>query len=427
MYHRRAIRSLFISAITALIALPATAGGFQVNLQGVQQAGMAHTGAGLAIDASAQLFNPGGLPLARGGIVAGFMPIFGHIAYIEPAPGTYTASNTPTMATPFAAYGAARFRLGPDHRIAAGLAVYTPFGSRVLYEDDWKGQFALREISLRAIYTQATLAYSYKDKIGIGASIVYANGSVTLRKAIPAQFSDGTYGEAQLSGAGSGWGFTAGVYYKPNTKWSFGLNHRSKIAFQANDGQATFSTPASLDQYFPDTRFSAALPLPSTTTLGIAYHYKTSDDVICADINYVGWSAYTSLAFDFEDNTEKLADTDSPRNYHNAFIFRLGWQTRLSDLFLVRAGAYYDMTPVPDGYLTPETPDANKLGLSAGASFDLGQFRADAAFTWIEGTKRTDINQELNFGGTYKARAFIPCIGLAWLFADNKQKAKTTE
>lgn len=419
------MKTATIAALFMFAALGLRAGGFQVNLQGVPQAGMAHTGAGLAIDASAQLFNPGGLAMARSSVVAGFLPIFGRVSYLEPAPGTYSTVNQPTMATPFAAYGAGRFRLGPDHRLAIGLAVYTPFGSRLLYDDDWKGQFALREISVRAIYKQLTVAYSFDDRFGIGASIIHANGNVSLRKAIPAQFADGSYGEARLSGAGSGLGFTVGGFAKVSDRFSIGLNYRSKVVFQADEGTAEFTVPDALTEYFPNTTFSSSLPLPSTTTLGLAYHYKTKDDVICIDANYVGWSAYKSLAFDFQDNTEKLLDSDSPRNYHNSLILRAGWQMRASELFLVRAGAYVDFTPVSDGYVTPETPDATKFGLSAGASFDLGAFRADAAFLWIEGQQRTGGSDELNLYGSYKARAFVPSIGLAWLFNDNRQQAET--
>jgi long-chain fatty acid transport protein len=419
------MKKVSIATWLALAALHLHAGGFQVNLQGVQQTGMGHTGAGLAIDASAQLFNPGGLALARGGVVAGFMPIFGRVSYLESAPGTYTASNEPTMSTPFAAYGAGRFRLGNDHRLAVGLAVYTPFGSRLLYDDDWKGQFALREISVKAIYKQLTVGYSYQDRYGIGASFIHANGNVSLRRAIPAQFADGSYGEVRLDGAGSGLGFTVGGFAKVSDRFSIGLNYRSKVVFQADAGQAEFTVPDALAESFPNTTFSASLPLPSTTTLGLAYHYKSPDDVVCVDVNYVGWSAYKSLAFDFTDNTDRLLDSDSPRNYTNSLILRAGWQMRASELLLLRAGAQLDLSPVPDGYLTPETPDATKFGLSAGASFDLGQFRADAAFLWIEGQRRTGGSDELQFYGSYKARAFIPSIGVAWLFNDNRQAVET--
>jgi long-chain fatty acid transport protein len=395
--------------------LPLHGGGFQVNLQGVSQVGMGHTGAGLAIDPSAQLFNPGGFAMAKGGVSLSFMPIFGRVSYTEPSPGTYQTSNEATMATPFSAYGGGCIKISEGHRLGFGLAAYTPFGSRIVYADDWKGQFALREISVKAIFTQATVSYAYKDIFGIGGSFVYATGDVSVRKALPVQFPDGTYGEAVLKGAAGGLGFTAGVYFKPHEKLSIGLNYRSKVTFEASSGQAEFTVPSDLSSFFPNTTFSSALPMPATTTLGLAYRYGGEDDVVCLDVNHVGWSAYQALAFDFAENTEKLEDSYSPRNYHNSMIYRVGWQGRMNEKLLLRAGFTVDMTPVPDGYLTPETPDAVKFGTSVGASYSLGPVRIDGAFMWVEGMKRTDINQETNFGGTFKARAFIPCIGVSWL------------
>ena len=392
------------------------AGGFQVNLQGVPNAGMGHIGAALAIDPSAQFFNPGALGMSRGGIMMGSTPIFARVSYLEPAPGTYSAQNEATLSTPFSAYGSYRFKIDSKNSLAFGLSAYTPFGSRVLYADDWKGQFAIREIALAAIFIQPTVALNLGKRVGIGFGPVFATGNVLVRRGIPAQFADGSYGEARLNGAGSGFGFNAGIYYQcAYEKFGFGLSYRSKVVFNAENGTAEFTVPAALQEFFPTTTFSSKLQLPSTLTLATSYKFQ-GENQVGIDISYVGWSAYQSLDFDFTDNTDRLADSKSPRNYTNAFIFRAGWQKPITDDFQIRAGAYFDMTPVPDGYTTPETPDANKLGLSAGASYETHRFRIDASILWVEGAKRSDINLETNFGGTYKARAIIPGIGLAYFF-----------
>jgi long-chain fatty acid transport protein len=191
------------------------AGGFQVNLQSVSQAAMGHTGAGLAFDASVAYFNPGGLAFAPTSVSAGFTPIFPRISYAAPSPDNYTANNVNTISTPFSLYGALKHRFNDDHAIAGGIAIYTPFGSRVVYPDDWKGQFALREISLKTIFIQPTIGYNYKDKFGIGGGFVYATGDVLLRRALPVQFTNGSYGEATLSAGGKGMGFNIGTMLRP--------------------------------------------------------------------------------------------------------------------------------------------------------------------------------------------------------------------
>lgn len=395
------------------------AGGFQVNLQGVAQSGMAHTGAGLAFDASVQFFNPGGLAFAPSSAVAGITPIFARITYLAPSPDTYTTTNEKTISPPFSAYGSYRYRVNDQHFLALGASVYTPFGSRVLYADDWKGQFALREIALKTIFIQPTLGYAFckdsKPLLGIGGGPVFATGDVLLRRAMPVQFTDGSYGEATLTAAGQGMGFNVGVMARPVEALTLGLSYRSKLSFKAQDGQATFVVPSALEAYFPSTTFTGAIALPATATVGGAYTFKDKH-TLAVDVNYVFWEVYDSLNFDFATNTDKLDDLKSGKHYQNSFIFRAGYQGELLENLFVRGGLIYDMTPVQAGYLTPETPDANKLVVTAGLGYQWKGLRLDACLLWVEGAERYDINLETNFGGTFKGRAFIPGIALGYCF-----------
>jgi len=80
-------------------------------------------------------------------------------------------------------------------------------------------------------------------------------------------------------------------------------------------------------------------------------------------------------------------------------------------------GAYFDQSPVKAGYLTPETPDENKIGITAGITLNLTKMiHIDGSLLYIEGMKRTDTNIETGFGGTYKSKAVVPGIGLEWMF-----------
>lgn len=414
----------FLGILAFLLNSTLFAGGFQVNLQGVAQTGMGHIGAGLAFDASVQYFNPGGLAFAPTSVSFGITPIFARIAYLAPEPSNYSTTNEKTVSPPLYGYGSFRYKINDDHAIALGASLYTPFGSRVLYADDWNGQFALREISLKTIFIQPTIGYRYKDIFGIGGGPIFATGNVALRRAMPVQFQDGHYGEANLSADGGGIGYNLGIMVKPVSDLTLGLSYRSAIAFEAKEGQANFDVPSALTSYFPSTTFQAALQLPATATFGSSYKIK-GKHTVGLDANYVFWSVYDSLNFDFADNTDKLADLKSGRHYHNAFIFRAGWQGEMKENLFLRAGLTYDMTPVPDGFLTPETPDANKLAISGGIGYKWKGLRADASFTWVEGASRYDINQETNFGGTFKGRAFIPGFGLTYVFDKQENKSKS--
>lgn len=410
------MRKITCSTLLFFASLYSFGGGFQVNLQGQKQTGMGHCGTGLRLDASSILFNPGAVCFAdsSSSIYAGANFIVPRTTYLELYPGMYTANTELHIGTPFTLYAA--FKLKKNKNIFVGGGIYTPFGSRNQWPDDWKGQFLIREIELKTIFIQPTISYRLNEKIGIGAGPVFATGGFALRKAIPVQDTFGFYGEGVLEGSAIGFGFNFGAYFQLNEKISFGLNYRSPVKVNVNSGSANFSVPASLAEYFPATTFSSQIKLPQVITVGSGISVG-SKLKLAVDINYVGWNSYDTLRIDFKDTTEKLQNIRSPRSYKNSFIFRAGMQYKAGKLITLRLGAYYDMSPAPDGYLTPETPDQDKIGITGGGTIAISEkFNLDFSFLYIEGIKRTDTNIETQFGGTYKSRAFVPGFALEYMF-----------
>ncbi len=388
------------------------AGGFQINAQGQRQLGMGHTGTGLLLDGSFVFFNPGaGIFLDRKLTVnVGISLLKPRTVYLEPSPGVYTAEMVHNTGTPFELYASWRFG-----RLAASIGVYTPFGSRAQWEDDWKGQFMIREINLKTIFVQPTLTFQLNNYVGIGAGFIYATGGFQLRKGVPTQNQTGEYGEGALDGSASGYGYNVGVYIRANDVWSFGVSYRSAVNVKVEKGTADFTVPNSLAEYFPSTTFTTAIKLPHVMNVGMGI--STGRWKIAADANFVGWSSYDSLRIDFADNTDKLKDIASAREYQNSWIARLGVQYQLVARVAVRAGCYFDKSPVQDGYLTPETPDANRIGITAGSTIVLGKNLAlDLSFLFVEGMERTDTNLETQFSGTYKSRLVAPGFGLTYQF-----------
>lgn len=387
--------------------------GFQVNLQGQKQQGMGGAGTAFLQDASVLFFNPGGASFVDGNqINLGVTPTFARGAFMDDKTHVVSRTNSP-VSTPFAAYG--MFELKDSSKLKLGLAVYTPFGSTVQWEDQWTGRFALTRLELRAIFIQPTVSYQITKKLGLGIGIVYATGKVNLQKDIPLIDVNGNYGHAELSGKAQGYGFNAGVYFKPIEKLSIGLTYRSKVSMAVNDGQATFDVPESVSANFPDGKFKSKLPLPSVTTLGLGFKASSKLD-FALDINYVGWKAYDTLSFDYENNTASLIDTKSARLYKNTFAFRGGAQYKITENFAARLGLAYGITPVQSGYVTPETPDANRVNYTAGIGYGIGKhFRVDASFLFTH-LKRTDTNKETNLSGTFKTNVCAPGISFGYKF-----------
>jgi long-chain fatty acid transport protein len=391
------------------------AGGFLVALQGQRQTGMAELGTGFLNGPSTLFFNPGGLSFLddKFALELGISPIKSSVAFQYEAPSTYEAITDNPISLPFAFYATGKV----NDKLSLGLGVYTPYGSSTVWGDDWVGRNILQDISLMTIYIQPTVSYQITDKLGIGIGLNYVYGSVTLNKGLPLQNTEGEEGQVNIEGSTSSFGFNAGIFFQATEKFSVGATYRSEVVMSVEGGDAKFDVPTSLATNFPPTnKFDAELPLPASYNLG--FGYQVSDKLkLGFDVNYVIWSSYKSLDFDFYENTESLQDISQEKKYSDAFIYRIGGEYVVSEKFIARLGFYYD-TPVADqNYYVPDTPDAHKFGYTAGFSFMPNEkFSIDASFLYVMALEREGNYLPENFSGTYKYNGIIPGIGINYKF-----------
>ncbi|MFO8001514.1 MAG: outer membrane protein transport protein [Marinilabilia sp.] len=396
-----------------LLSYPAKAEGYQVNLQGQKQTGMGHTGTGLLLGPSSIHFNPGALSFLEGNYFfsGGVSGVMSQNTFVK-AQSDYSAESDNPMGTPFSFYGAARL----SERLVVGIGANAPYGNSLDWGDDWDGRYLVQDISLQAIFVQPTVSYAITPNVSIGGGPVFGFGSVDLNKALPLQSEEGD-GTVNLDGNATAYGYNIGLFLDVSQQLSVGVNYRSEVLMEVDGGDATFSVPASMEPVFPDdNKFSAELPMPSNLTFGVGW--KASDKLLLAlDLQQVGWSAYQDLDFDFEENTDALQDSENPRNFENTMIYRLGAEYMALENLKVRGGIYYDETPIPSDYLTPETPGANKTGISTGFSWAMNaNLTVDGSLLYITAEEREDGYDPLNFYGTYNSSAWIPGLGVSWSF-----------
>ncbi len=396
----------------ACLALPATifAQGFQVNLQGQKQIGMAGAGVGIAMDGASVFFNPGAVSMLKENQVnLGVSPLFFKSAFLKSG-SSVVENNVDEIAPPFEAYAVWGPKSG-KYKLAIGA--YTPFGGLVNWGDEWSGKYTLISLDLKAIYIQPTLSVKITDNIGIGAGFVYNHGQVNLQKAVPISQANGKDSKATLDGAGEGYGWNAGVYFKTLSGVSIGVTHRSKVVTKLKDGDVIFEGPAAVQAGFA-TKFDSELPLPATTSLGFGF-YPSAKTTVAFDVNWIHWSVYKELKFDY--NTATPSSAPSERNYSDGASVKLGINQQQTEKLALRAGIGYAFTPVKDGFVTPEAPDANRLILSAGLGYEFSKkFSLDLSFLYEAIKERKQINDETGLDGTFKTHVYIPGIGINYKF-----------
>lgn len=397
--------------LTLLLPLIGFSQGFQVNFQGQQQQGMGGAGSALPQDAAVLFFNPGAACFHNSSEISVAMtPTISKISFLEDNTNELAHTTSP-VGTPFSAYGL--FQIKEDSKLKLGMAIYTPFGSTVEWEDGWSGRFAITRLKLLSIFFQPTISYRITKKLGIGAGFVYSYGNVNLQKDLPLQDASGNYGHAELSGAGNGFGFNAGIYFEPTKHLNFAITYRSQVNMKLKSGNADFTVPESLNDKFPDGAFTSSIPLPSVFTFGLGIK-ATEKLSIALDANYVNWKAYDTLAFDYETNTTSLVDTKSARKYEGTIAVRLGAQYKFTPQISARLGLAYVISPVQNGYVTPETPDNNRLNYTCGIGYTIAEkFVLDASFLFTQ-VKREDTNLETGLSGKFKTLVFAPGLGLTY-------------
>lgn len=396
------------------------AGGYRVSTQGNRALAMGHTGVAIVNSAELGFFNPAGLVYleSRLTISAGAHPLLSTVIYQNEATGQYAETDNP-VGTPF--YFNISYKL--KDWLAIGLSVYTPYGSTVIWPDDWAGSHLVNTVEFQAIYIQPLVSVKISDKLSVGGGPIYVTGAVNFKKNLNRTLTDidGNRANATIDASGvSAWGWSVGAMYNPTDKLRVGVNYRSLVTMNAEDGEADFeNVPNTPLAPFGDTTFDASLPLPAELTLGLSYELNEKW-LLAFDFNRTYWEEYKFLVFDFADPS--IPDSKNPRNYENSNTYRFGAQYKVTDRFVLRAGYYYDVSPVQKGYFAPETPRNNSQGFTAGFSLNVtSKLAIDASFAYVRFDEidasydyYMENGQAVPFGGTYKSSAFIPGIGLTY-------------
>jgi len=403
-----------------ITAMNSFAGGYQVGLHSQRNIGMGLIGTSLSYDASALFYNPGGAPFINSKFsISGGATFLMARATFQSQDQAYQEHMKHQLNTPFYFYLAYK----PIKDLSIGLAVNTPYGLSMSWPDNWQGRYLIQSVQFQAITFQPTVSYKFKDIVGIGVGLIISYGNVSLNKAVPVNGPDSTDGKVNIKGHTMKYGFNAGIMIHPVKGLSIGIDYRSKIDMAVKDADAKFTVPAALATNFPDNKVDVTLPLPANLDFGVSYEFNDKF-MIGLGLNYVFWNVYDSLVFEFKTVTPAIqAHQASARLYQSRLITRLGAQYKINDMITIRAGGYYDPSPVPSDRLDPMLPSSNEIGLTCGLSvYPLKGFSIDASFEYLMGSKRSGISSPNdtpgahNFAGTYSTVFYMPGLGLTYNF-----------
>jgi long-chain fatty acid transport protein len=350
-------RFLFAALGVALCSNTALAGGFSIREQSAEGLGSAFAGIAAGTDGlSAMFWNPatisqhnsqgyisesnvsGILPYSQANDGAGFVgsPDSGNIGVPALVPASYSS-----------------YALSEE--LTIGLAMNAPFGLTT-DSDFWQGSLHGDVSKVFTLNVNPMIAYKPADGITLAAGVQGQYMSVELTSATPAGANVLTANAEDIA-----FGFTAGVLFEPTDALDIGIGFRSSISHSLEgDGNAGPYVGPML----------AAIDTPETITFGVKY--QANDQLkLMAGAEWANWSRLKELRITAPSGATLGSTTE---NWEDSWFFSGGAEYALNDKFLVRGGAAYEISPVPDLTRTPRLPDNDRIWLSAGASYKMNDW-----------------------------------------------------
>ncbi|WP_196291481.1 OmpP1/FadL family transporter [Hymenobacter ruricola] len=400
--------------------MTAAATGFDTGPQGARVLGLGGASTAYIGSIAGLSTNPGLLPQWGDSLTRLSFGGFGQIRRASfVGQDTYLRTNQDLTVQPGGYLYATR---AVSKRVSVGLALNTPYGYHTKWPNAWEGRSVIQESQLSTFFAQPTVGFKLNDNFSLGVGFVYAYGKYTQRRAL-GQYDDPA-AQANLSSSGSGYGVNAGLYGRTGDNLAFGISYRSGVKLKMNNGAYTTAGVPGRDASLlaGASDFKTQINLPSTLSVGIADRV-TKKLLLTFDFALSGWSTLDSLTLDVAASGPVPAQRlRTARRYEDALAFRVGTEYQVNSKLVLLAGLHYDETPVRDEFVNPEFVDANRVGASAGLSYQLSQRLAvEAAYAFDYGqlrTARADQTRFLvsNVSGTYRTLSHTASLGVSAAF-----------
>ncbi|MDP0490454.1 MAG: outer membrane protein transport protein [Verrucomicrobiota bacterium JB023] len=314
----------------------------------------------------------------------------------------------------------------------AGLGVYTTYGLKTDYSDNFANLAATDHSELLSFNINPAVAWRMNDQFSFGGGIDFFYGEGTLNSAgplalrlPPSPLPVGNF----LNLEGDDWavGFNVGLLWEVTDRTRIGVHYRSPIELNLEghaDVGGAFSvigaslpTPVSV----APGRYDASLDVKLPDTVEVSLYHELSDTfAVHADVLWTNWSQFDSLAPQVQGtgadafvNATSLTNED----WEDTFRYSIGatWKAR-EDLTL-RAGLAYDESPVGDENRTLRIPDGDRFWVSLGFTYHLSEsYNLDFGYTHIfADPNQIDANESF-FTGEAEGDVDLVSIGLSGSF-----------
>jgi long-chain fatty acid transport protein len=437
----RCYRGMLIVCLVLILAPTLVfAGGF--NLAGAGMKGLAMSGAYRAIadDWSAMYWNPAGLAGQGSGFWIEAKVLYPNTRITPDTPSIIPGSNSfylyrngveQSSVNGGRATGSIAFQWQFNEKMTVGISAFTPAALGANWEDLFIGPFTGYgdnpsypnedwESKMFVVDIHPTVGYQMTDKLAVGVGLSIKIASIELRSPaliegynpatgdrlpMPASFF---FADATLKGSEVGVGFNLGLMYDVTDDFTVGFSYvgPSTIPIDGTVKQTVY-LPAlagsGILEAEPDAK--ADFPLPMEAGLGLAYKF-TDNFTAAFDAKWTNWEALDVIEIEMNGAGPDGAPADDSElvlNWENTISYHVGGMWDVNESLQLRAGYYFDPTPIPTETMRPTITDVtDKHSVSFGLGYAFGNgFTIDGTYQHLIGNDNEAPASDNNGDGIY--------------------------
>jgi long-chain fatty acid transport protein len=222
-------------------------------------------------------------------------------------------------------------------QLTLGLGVFVPFGLATDWPVDWEGRFQVTFASVRATMIRPTIAWRLLRWLSVAGGPDLARVSIEQRRQINLSrvgedagigpIAGNPEGSVSLEGDAQALGYHVSALIEPSEQWRAGINFRSRLRAEVNDGQAKFQIPVPAFQpAFPDGTARTEVDLPPALGIGVLVRPKPAWNVEL-DANWTGWSTIDKFVVQFDQGLPVSSET-TDFSWKNSFSYGFGTEYR---------------------------------------------------------------------------------------------------
>jgi len=423
-----------LTAFGLLVALPAFPSGFQLMSQGARASGMGLAFTAVANDPSAIFFNPAGIgweqhfdvDIGSSFITRAKGEFDGAAPY--PGVGIHEDLHKTTFVLP------TLYLVAPlTQELNFGLGIFAPYGLGFRWDNaercngdcatnpvspsSFSGRFIAQNTYIQSLDINPVVSFKATPQLAFAVGADYRLSKVMLERneAAVNPFTNSVVDIAHVKlnsdlTDNHGWGWNAGLLFKPDPHFSFGAAYRSRIKVDY-DGTATFAQRSTGNAAL-DTVVASELPqgsqkvattitFPETVNLGAAFGFSEGF-LFSLEADWTRWSRFNELLITFPSNPA-IPSLDRKTNWDDSWAYRVGLEKKFSTGWAIRAGYYRDKTPQPVEDTGPLLADNDRDAFTLGFGYDTPRWGFNVGDIYIKVKSRNTANtaNNDNFFGTY--------------------------